>query len=138
MQKVTKTDAETKALAKVLFKKYPTVKWWLLYGDLGAGKTTFVKGLAAAFKIKENEIKSPTFNLLQDHGSLVHADLYRLTTPDLSIEAELAEYAAAQKIIAIEWPERLSHLPSAPTLLLNFTHQGADQRFIEVSLANSL
>ena len=131
MQKVTKTDAETKALAKVLFKKYPTVKWWLLYGDLGAGKTTFVKGFASALGIEKNSIKSPTFALLEDHGDFLHVDLYRLERPDASIEAQLEEYAAQGKRILLEWPERLSELPK-DALILRFSHEGEDQRTIEV------
>ncbi len=138
MAKTTKNAQETQALAAELLKAHPEARWWLLYGDLGAGKTTFVKGLGAALGIEESKIKSPTFMIMEDHGALLHADLYRLNAPDLDIEAQLEEHAAQGKIVLIEWPERLSKAPSEDTIVLRFTHQGEDQRLIEAILPDSL
>lgn len=132
MRKTTKTASETKRFAKELLLKYPKARWWLLQGELGAGKTTFVKGMAKALGLEESSVKSPTFSLIEDHGDLVHVDLYRLNAPDPSIEAELEDHARAEKIILVEWPERLSKIPSEEVLLLRFTHEGEGQRSIEV------
>ncbi|GAB4210626.1 MAG: hypothetical protein OHK0012_01360 [Synechococcales cyanobacterium] len=98
----------------------------LLQGDLGAGKTTLVQGLAQGLGIPD-PVTSPTFTLIQeyDQGSLalIHADLYRLTpeqVPDLGLE-EMWEEAYA--VIVIEWPERLPYWP--PAYLHLHLHHGA-------------
>ncbi|MGQ9898502.1 MAG: tRNA (adenosine(37)-N6)-threonylcarbamoyltransferase complex ATPase subunit type 1 TsaE [Acidobacteriota bacterium] len=84
----------------------------LLSGELGCGKTQFVKGLAAALGLDPTEVTSPTFALVQAHafqgGTLWHVDLYRLPTGPGAAEAvSLAELLEQPGIVAIEWPERL-------------------------------
>ncbi len=91
----------------------------LLSGELGSGKTQFVKGLAAALGLDPAEVTSPTFALVQAHtfqgGTLWHVDLYRLPTGSGAAEAiALAELLEQPGIVAIEWPERLG--PVLPTL----------------------
>ena len=92
----------------------PTV---LLIGDLGAGKTCLVQGMAAALGIDE-PITSPTFALAQHYGgsggALVHLDLYRLEQPAAADELLAQEEESARElgaVLAVEWPERLSQLP---------------------------
>ncbi len=82
----------------------------LLSGDLGAGKTVLVRGLAAILGIDPAEIQSPTFTLMRSHqgpdGSLLHVDLYRLRSeevPELGLEEAL--YGPGVKVV--EWAERL-------------------------------
>jgi tRNA threonylcarbamoyladenosine biosynthesis protein TsaE len=89
----------------------------LLIGDLGAGKTCLVQGIARALGIDE-PITSPTFALAQHytgrHGALVHLDLYRLEQPAAADELLAQEEENARELgalLAVEWPERLSSLP---------------------------
>jgi tRNA threonylcarbamoyladenosine biosynthesis protein TsaE len=89
----------------------------LLQGDLGAGKTSLVQGLAAALGIGE-PITSPTFALAQHYrgsrGALVHLDLYRLdqaAAADELFDQEAEEAQALGAVLAVEWPERLSQPP---------------------------
>ncbi|WP_255003094.1 tRNA (adenosine(37)-N6)-threonylcarbamoyltransferase complex ATPase subunit type 1 TsaE [Cyanobium sp. HWJ4-Hawea] len=93
----------------------------LLFGDLGAGKTCLVQGLAVGLGIEE-PITSPTFALAQHYlatdagGALVHLDLYRLEQPAAADELfaqEEEEALALGALLAVEWPERLSRLPQA-------------------------
>lgn len=95
----------------------------LLKGDLGAGKTCLVQGLALALGITE-PVTSPTFALAQHYrgttGSLVHLDLYRLEQAAAADELLAQEEEAALELgalLAVEWPERLSALPQDGWLL---------------------
>ena len=84
-----------------------------LEGDLGAGKTTFVQGLAAAMGVGGRVI-SPTFCLVSEHRGgerlLVHMDLYRLRGEDDVLSIGWEDYLAAGAIIAVEWPDRAGSL----------------------------
>jgi tRNA threonylcarbamoyladenosine biosynthesis protein TsaE len=77
-----------------------------LEGDLGAGKTCFVKGLASGLGIDEDEISSPTFTLIAEHYRgrlpLYHIDLYRLEGEEIE-EIGIEEYLAGQGAAAVEW-----------------------------------
>ncbi|MEB3262035.1 MAG: tRNA (adenosine(37)-N6)-threonylcarbamoyltransferase complex ATPase subunit type 1 TsaE [Cyanobacteriota bacterium] len=90
----------------------------LLSGELGAGKTCLVQGLARGLGI-DDVVTSPTFALSQhyqgSHGALVHLDLYRLEQPEAADELLAQEQEIARGIhalLAVEWPERLSGLPA--------------------------
>jgi len=119
---VTASEEETQALACRLAAVLKAGDVLLLSGDLGAGKTTFVRGLAQGLGIDPAEVSSPTFTLVHEYRggrlTLYHADLYRLdgaATGDLGLE----EIGVKDGVLAIEWPDRLSHdMPGARVVTL--------------------
>ena len=119
---LTHSEAETHAVARALAATLRPGDVLLLEGNLGAGKTTFVRGLAEGLGIDPAEVSSPTFTLVHEYRGgrllLVHADLYRLAhgaTDELGLE-ELREDGG---VLAIEWPDRLvPPMPDARTVRL--------------------
>jgi len=86
-----------------------------LYGDLGTGKTTFVRGIAAGIGAKPRAVTSPTFVLIHEYRGrlmLAHADLYRLEAGEDVRHLGMEDYFNEQTAVAVEWAERGSaHLP---------------------------
>ncbi len=110
----------------------------LLTGELGSGKTTLVQGLAQGMKIVDS-IVSPTFTIINEYFSgrlpLYHLDLYRLTSAevdDLQLESYWLGLETELGIVAIEWAERLSHLP-VNYLQLELTYDRVDGRIAKIS-----
>ncbi|MGH7342576.1 MAG: tRNA (adenosine(37)-N6)-threonylcarbamoyltransferase complex ATPase subunit type 1 TsaE [Candidatus Rokuibacteriota bacterium] len=120
---VSNSEEETQAVAEQLAAGLEPGAVLLLSGELGAGKTAFVRGLAAGLGIDPEEVSSPTFTLVHEYRggrlTLYHADLYRLdktTTEDLGLE----EQAVAGGVLAVEWPDRLTHaLPGATRITID-------------------
>lgn len=105
-----------------------------LYGDLGAGKTAFVKGLVKGLKINPLAVHSPTFtlmNIYQGKTPLYHFDLYRINAEDL-FDLGYEEFFYGSGICAIEWSERLKHLEPQVCWKIFLSHQGDDERLIQI------
>src|SRR5438067_11377123 len=102
----TQTELETAAIGRALAASLSAGDVVLLYGDLGAGKTAFVKGLAEGLGAPRDEVSSPTFTLMQEyrggHLTLFHVDLYRLEDPREIDDLGLDEIAV-DGLLAIEW-----------------------------------
>ncbi len=97
-----------------------------LYGDLGAGKTTFMQGLVRGLKGNEDEVHSPTYlylHLYDTDPPVFHFDLYRMQSPKDFTSMGFEEYFEKGGITAIEWPEKIENLLPASTISLYFTHQ---------------
>ncbi|MGE0461500.1 MAG: tRNA (adenosine(37)-N6)-threonylcarbamoyltransferase complex ATPase subunit type 1 TsaE [Vicinamibacterales bacterium] len=126
---------ETRAIAARLAADLRPGAVLLISGDLGAGKTAFVRGLAEGLGVDPAEVTSPTFTLVHEYRGgrlpLIHVDLYRLDTADLDdigLDADLASGG----IVAVEWPERLSRrLPGA--IQITIDDAGGDARVVNVS-----
>ena len=127
MIRTTESEEETADVARVLAGTLQPGAVLLLSGQLGAGKTAFVRGLAAGLGIDPDDVSSPTFTLVHEYRggrlTLYHADLYRLektATEDLGLE----ERAVAQGVLAIEWPDRLTHaLPGATAITIDIVDE---------------
>jgi tRNA threonylcarbamoyladenosine biosynthesis protein TsaE len=102
-------------------------------GDLGAGKTCFIKGLARGLNLREENILSPTFTMIQEHRGRVpfyHLDLYRLDSVALD-EFGLREYLFSDSIAAVEWFERLQGGGEIDRLSVRISYTAANSRRIE-------
>ena len=134
MQDVTQNAEETQALARKWLREHKDQKIWLLKGDLGAGKTCFVKGIAEHFNEDPIKVKSPTFALIEEHATWIHVDLYRLESRDEILEEELKEYMKAGYTLFVEWPERLDLWKNRERAEVTITHLGGDTRGLTLSL----
>ena len=140
---------ETWALAKEFAKELKAGDVVCLEGDLGAGKTTFTQGLAAALGVK-GRVTSPTFCIVQEHaradeGSaggpdsrpkmLVHMDLYRLNGEDDVVAIGWEDYLARGAVLAVEWPERAGFLVPPGARHVRFLHMGEESRTVAIDMA---
>ena len=125
--------AETKALAENFAATLKGSEIVCLEGDLGAGKTTFTRYLAAALGAK-GAVSSPTFCIVQEHADakLVHMDLYRLSGEDDVLAIGWEDYLDRGYTIIIEWPERAGSLVPPDAVRRFFRHgEGEDERLVE-------
>ena len=106
----------------------------LLTGNLGAGKTAFVRGLAAGLGIDAQEVSSPTFTLIQEYRggrlTLYHVDLYRLTPREVD-DLGLDDLVDQGGVVAVEWPDRWL-IPPPAAIRVQLIASGDDQREIEI------
>jgi tRNA threonylcarbamoyladenosine biosynthesis protein TsaE len=111
-----------------------------LMGDLGAGKTHFVKGLAAGLA-HTGEVTSPTFTLIHEYTGgtlpLYHFDLYRLDSEDEVLRIGLEDYLAGDGVLAIEWADKFPALLPRTTRWLRFSVAADETRLIESTNAPS-
>ncbi len=105
----------------------------LLYGDLGAGKTAFVRGLARGIGAAPDDVSSPTFTLIQEYRgrmTLHHVDLYRLRPEEID-DLGLDELTTPDSVVAIEWADRWPNRPT-DALAVRLEEAGGDARRITI------
>lgn len=120
---VTKSPEETEKLAIELSKEIPVDSIITLSGELGVGKTVFVKGLAKAWGIEET-VTSPTFNIFTVYNgvrNLVHFDAYRLTDPSQIETLMIEDFLESPYCLAVEWPEKTGSWLPDDCIKLNFS-----------------
>ncbi len=122
---VTASAAETQALAERLASVLPAGSVLALHGDLGAGKTTFVQGLARGLGIQES-VTSPTFAILALHRgggrTLVHVDAYRIDGGRALEDLMIDDFLVPPWWVAVEWPSRVADWLPGDALHLEFSH----------------
>jgi tRNA threonylcarbamoyladenosine biosynthesis protein TsaE len=126
---------QTAAIARRLARTLAPGSVLALVGPLGAGKTAFVKGLAAGLGVPPREAVSPTFTLIHEHAGptpLFHADLYRLGGPEEAAELGLEDYAERGGVLAVEWAERAAGLLPRDTITVRFAITGPRSRRITI------
>lgn len=132
---MTRSAAETEQLAADLAARFRGGEVVLILGELGAGKTAFVRGLARGLGSDPREVASPTFVLLTAYPgplTLHHADLYRLAGNGDERELGLEELPGPRGVLAIEWADRLTDYPWTRVHRVRLEHAGEDQRRITI------
>jgi tRNA threonylcarbamoyladenosine biosynthesis protein TsaE len=131
---VTTSEEETSAAGERLAQSLEPGAVVLLYGDLGAGKTAFVRGLARGLGADPADVSSPTFTLIQEYRgrlTLFHVDLYRIAEPEVD-DLGLEELVASGGIVAIEWAERWRGRPG-DGIEVGIEDLGGERRRIRVA-----
>jgi tRNA threonylcarbamoyladenosine biosynthesis protein TsaE len=125
----TGSEEETSAAGERFATRLKRGDVVLLYGDLGAGKTAFVRGLAKGLGASPDDVSSPTFTLIQEYSgpvSLHHVDLYRLKPSEVD-GLGLDELTDGAAVVAVEWAERWSS-PPRDSWTVRLQHEGEDRR----------
>ena len=134
----THSAEETIAYGRTLAELLAPPKLVVLRGDLGAGKTTLVKGIAAAFEAAaEEDVTSPTFTLVHEyrgpHANLFHIDLYRIDTPRELETLGLDDLRSDNSILLIEWGEKFPGLIEQRDFEIALERVGENERRIRIS-----
>lgn len=128
----TGSEAATRELARRLAAALPPDRALALSGGLGAGKTVFVRGLAAAWAARD-PVTSPSYNLCNLYRGdrlLAHVDAYRLSTPGAWDALMIEDFLQSPWCLAIEWPEHVADRLPEDTLWLRFEVTGEETRRI--------
>ena len=130
----TASELETSAVGESLGTTLGAGDVVLLYGDLGAGKTAFVRGLARGIGASPDDVSSPTFTLVQEYAgprlTLFHVDLYRLEPAEID-DLGLEDLVSGNGVVAIEWAERWRGRPDDVTEV-RIEEAGDDRRRIRI------
>ena len=134
----THSPEETIAFGRTLTDLLSPPKLVLLRGDLGAGKTTLVKGIAAGFEAAEEEdVTSPTFTLVHEYrgprANLYHIDLYRIDTPRELETLGLDDLRSESSILLIEWGEKFPRFLRERDVDISLKRDSESGRRIRVS-----
>ena len=133
----TQSADETIAFGRTLAGLLTPPKLVLLRGDLGAGKTTLVKGIAAAFEAAaEEDVTSPTFTLVHEYrgprATLYHIDLYRVDTPRELETLALDDLRSENSLLLIEWGEKFPRLLRERDVEISLEREGESWRRIKL------
>ncbi len=109
-------------------------------GDMGAGKTTFIRALARALGVDAEEANSPSFSLINEYRSdttaelIYHFDLYRLESLDEALEIGVEDYFDSGAVCLIEWPERVADILPDDAVRVDISEDADGSRLLKVTL----
>ncbi len=137
----THSAEETTELGRQIAAELTPGSVVLLRGDLGAGKTTLVKGIAEGFQAaKADDVTSPTFTLIHEYRgpevTLYHIDLYRIDTQRELDTLALDDLMTPQSILLIEWGEKFQRFATERDVEIAIEHKGGDERSIRTEIQN--
>lgn len=137
MQVISRAYQDTINLGRLIARHLKEQDIICLFGQLGAGKTVLVKGLAEGLGIKRIEVVSPSFILLRIHEqariTLYHFDLYRLNSAAEISAAGLQEYLYGNGVAVVEWADRLKKLLPEEFLKIELFIKGKNSRLVKIS-----
>lgn len=130
-----RSPADLGSTAREFLADFPSTRIFAFHGELGAGKTTFIKALCAELGVSD-AMSSPSFSLVNEyHGksgnSIYHFDLYRLKSPEEAFDIGMEEYLYSGDYCFVEWPERAEGILPEETVHLRIRSLGKE-RVIEV------
>ena len=134
---LTNSEQETEAAGEALAKTLPAGAVVALYGDLGAGKTAFVRGMARGLGLSDR-VNSPTFTIVNEYGAdsgkppLFHFDMYRLSGPDELFGVGWDDYLNRGGVVAVEWSEIVEDAFEGDEITVRLTRLGDHERKIEI------
>jgi len=132
---ITGSESETSAVGERVAADLTAGDVVLLYGELGAGKTAFVRGIARGLGAPAGDVSSPTFTIIQEYSGgrlhLQHVDLYRLTPVEVN-DLGLDELISGDAVVAIEWPDRWHDRP-VNALEVRIDHASDTSRRIRIT-----
>ena len=127
-------EAETEALGEKLSQKLPDGTVVAMYGDLGAGKTAFVRGMARGMGL-DARVSSPTFTIVNEYlgeRELIHFDMYRLSGADELFDIGWEDYLNRGAVCAVEWSENVRDAFFGDEVVVRIEKLGDSQRRITV------
>jgi tRNA threonylcarbamoyladenosine biosynthesis protein TsaE len=131
---ITQNEEETSDAGARLASRLRGGDVVLLFGELGAGKTAFVRGLARGLGAAPDDVSSPTFTIVQEYRApqltLFHVDLYRLNAAEVE-DLGLDDLITSDSVVAVEWADRWPE-PPAGAVEVQLTDEGESRRGIEI------
>ena len=136
MKIITKSEKETQEAGEKLVQTLAPGSVVAMYGDLGAGKTAFVRGMTRGLGINF-PVSSPTFNVVNEYPGkvpLFHFDMYRISDSDAMYDIGWDDYLERGGICAVEWSENVEEAFEPGTVKVNITKLGDTEREITVEV----
>ena len=136
---ISKSEAETEAAGEQFAKTLPDGAVVALYGDLGAGKTAFVRGMARGLGI-DARVSSPTFTIVNEYlgaRELYHFDMYRLGSSDELFDIGWEDYLSRGGICAVEWSENVEDAFEGDQVCVRIEKTGDSERLITIGEAGA-
>ena len=131
------TESETENIGAEFARFLPSGSIVAMYGDLGAGKTAFVRGMAKGMGINAH-VNSPTFTIVNEYPSapgspeLIHFDMYRLSSSDELFDIGWEDYIARDAVCAVEWSENVNNAFFGDEIKVTIEKTGDSQRKITI------
>ncbi|MBK8365805.1 MAG: tRNA (adenosine(37)-N6)-threonylcarbamoyltransferase complex ATPase subunit type 1 TsaE [Bacteroidetes bacterium] len=132
MEILVKNESELASAAKSLINFAGEVKVWIFKGEMGAGKTTFIRYICQELEVVEN-VSSPTFSIINEYscknGELVyHFDFYRIEKEQEAVDIGCEEYFYSGNICLVEWPEKILNLVPEPKIEVTIVSDGVNRK----------